>query len=172
MAEARFELYERSSGTRLASGTLRGLAEQLGSAGTSYTSVLIRARKLHGEDVALSAIAPEYRVADYLDGVTATRAHAFIRSRNWEDGHLTSRQLRQAVAYGMGLGQASVKADLSSTGDMVEQLEKRLAAARIARDAALLNAVESGMSIQDAAKATGLGYNTARHRVQKIRGEL
>ena len=68
MAEARFELYERTSGTRLASGTLRNLAEQLGSAGTSYTSVLIRARKLHGEDVALNAIAPEYRIADYLDG--------------------------------------------------------------------------------------------------------
>lgn len=127
MAEARFELYERSSGTRLASGTLRELSAHLGSPGTSYTSVLIRARKLHGEDVALNAIAPEYRIADYLDGVSATRAHAFIRGRCWEDGHLTARQLRQAVAYGMSLGQASVKADLASTGAMVEQLEKRLA---------------------------------------------
>lgn len=151
--------------------TLRGLAEQLGSAGTSYTSVLICARKLHGEDVALSAIAPEYRVADYLDGVPATRAHAFIRSRYWEDGHLTSRQLRQAVAYGMGLGQASVKADLSSTGDMVEQLEKRLAAARIARDAAILNAVDGGMSITDTAEAASLGCGTVRHRVRKMREE-
>ena len=171
MAESRFELYERSSGTRLASGTLRNLAEQLGSAGTSYTSVIIRARKLHGEDVALSAIAPEYQIADYLDGVAATRAQSFIRGRNWEDGHLTSRQLRQAVAYGMGIGQASVKADLASTGAMVEQLERRLAAARIARDAAILNAVDGGMSITDTAEAASVGCGTARQRVRKMREE-